>query len=70
MLRGTASQVQQYVNRTNYAHIKCAILSVLESTENCDIYNLYTCFPGVCISYCLCSLMSSYLQYEYLLHLT
>lgn len=41
MLCGIQSQVRQYVNRSNYAHIKCAILSMLASTEKTATYNLY-----------------------------
>lgn len=49
MLCGIASQVRQYVNRTNYAHIKCAILSVLGSIEQKNklrhiIYTYTKCF--------------------------
>lgn len=66
MLCGIASQVRQYVNRSNYAHIKCAILSVLENTEEIATYNLYIQASQVyAFLYCLCSLMSFYLTNYY-----
>lgn len=65
MLCGIASQVRQYVNRSNYAHIKCAILSVLENIEETATYNLYIQASQVYAFLCLCSLMSFYLMNYY-----